>query len=212
MRRIGIYGWGVVAPRARDVAALAALLRSGETALAPSERAERAGLADGLFPVGEPEFSFDDHAPWIAARHGEAYVARLGKKMGDNVLFCVGATLQALTCDEKLEALARELDERSHVYVGSGVGDLPESYAAARALDRATRAWNRFWADGTRCSARRRYETFGVPPDAAPAPPADPTALPVDSEMRADALAAWDAYWAASSEGLAEFLLRFAEI
>lgn len=205
--RIGIYGWGVVAPGARNVAAFEDLLASGHTALRTTSRTE---LGSGLFAVGDPDFAFEDYVGWIKERHGEAYAARLQKKMGDNVQFTVGATIQALSTQPGLETRVRELDEACHVYVGSGVGDLPQSYAANRSLERATRRWNHFWAQVDRCSARRRYEREGqaqVPP-----PPVDPATLPVDSEERFEAAAAWDAYWAERSEELRAHLVRYAEI
>jgi 3-oxoacyl-[acyl-carrier-protein] synthase II len=206
--RIGVYGWGVVAPGARDVRALDALLHEGRSALAP-----RSGLhtGQGLFPVGDPDFSFDDYAAWIAERHGETYLARMRSKMGENVQFAVGATIQALQCDPRLEALVRELDEACHVLIGSGVGDLPESYRAASSLERATRNWNEFWAQPAHCAARRRFEAERVPPPGAAAPP-DPTALVVDSVARFEAVAAHNAYWAGQSEELRAFLQRFAAI
>jgi len=207
-RRIGVYGVGLVAPGGPNVAAFESLLQRGGTALGPSSRPE---LGYGLFAVGEPDFSFDNYAGWIAERHGEAYVTRLKAKMADNVQFAVGATIQALQCDPSLEALVREVDEGCHIYVGSGVGELPESYRAAAALERATREWNRFWAQPLRCAARRKYDTDGVLPDGPP-PPADPAAFPVDSEARFDARVAWDAYWARHSLPLRNFLERFAAV
>jgi 3-oxoacyl-[acyl-carrier-protein] synthase II len=209
--RIGIYGWGVVAPGARDVRALVELLSQGRSALTPSPRAQPGGGRRGLFLVGDPDFSFDDYVAWIAARHGETYVARVRGKMGDNVQFAVGAAIQALSCDPRLETTVRELDEACHVFVGSGVGDLPESYRAAASLDRATRAWNGFWSQPSRCAARRRFESERVePPDGRPPP--DPSSFPIDTQARFDALAVWNAYWAGQSEELDAFLDRFAEI
>lgn len=206
-RRVGVYGWGVVAPGARNVDALDALLRSGNTALRTACRPE---LGAGLFAVGDPAFDIEDYTGWIAERKGEAFAARLRKKMGDNVLFALGATVQAMRCDPKLEGVARELDDRCHVYVGSGVGDLPQSYAAARALDRATREWNQFWADPARCSARKSFEETG---DAGgEPPPPDPRSLPVDSEERHDARVKWDEFWAARSTALSEFLQKISVI
>jgi 3-oxoacyl-[acyl-carrier-protein] synthase II len=204
--RIGIYGWGLVAPGARDIGALRELLRDGRSALAPSERVE---LGPGLFPVGEPDFSFDDYAGWIAARRGDAYVARLRSKMGENVQFAVAATIQALETDPRLERLVAEADEGCPVFIGSGVGDLPEIYRAASSLGRATRAWNHFWADRARCAARRAYEAEGR---ATSPPPTDPASLPVDSPERFEAVAVWEAYWAARSDDLRAFLARFARV
>ena len=205
--RVGIYGWGVVAPGARDVAALAALLQRGGTALVPSPHPE---LGPGLFAVGEPDFAFTDYAGWIAERHGTPYVSRMLSKMGDNVQFAIGATIQALAGSPGLEALVKELDDQCHVYVGSGIGDLPESYRAAAALARATRAWNHFWASAAHCAERRAFETEGTAPSEPP--PIDPATVPVDTEARFDASAAWDAFWASRSAELRGFLAQFAAI
>ena len=229
-RRIGVYGWGVVAPGARDVRAFEALLQRGGSALVPSRAPD---LGQGLFPVGDPEFSFDDYAGWITERRGEAYLTRMRSKMGDNVQFAVAATIQALGSNERLEALLHEVDEGCGVFIGSGVGDLLESYRAAASLEHATRAWNRFWAQPAHCSARRDFEDGASAASAAarskPAeghsgaeaaheagpvapPPPDPTTLPIDSDARFEALAAWDSYWASRSEELRDFLKRFASI
>jgi 3-oxoacyl-[acyl-carrier-protein] synthase II len=205
--RVGIYGWGVVAPGAPNVAALEGLLQSGRSALATSSRSE---LGPGLFAVGEPEFSFDDYAAFIGERHGEAYVTRLRAKTGENVQFALGATIQALQTDPRLEGLVREADEACPVFIGSGVGDLKESYRAVNSFERATRAWNHFWARPDRCSARRRYETERAPLD--PLPPVDPATLTADSLERVDALATWDAYWAGRSDELRAFLERYVAI
>jgi 3-oxoacyl-[acyl-carrier-protein] synthase II len=211
-RRIGIYGWGVVAPGAADVRALESLLVENRSALRPSTTAtSQVSSGHELFPVGDPDFAFDEYAAWIAERHGDAYLARLRAKAGDNAKFALGATIQALRCDPLLEPLIRELDDGCHVFIGSGVGDLPESYRAAKSLDRATRAWNRFWAQPARCLARRRFEAERVLPSGASAPPS-PAQLPVDSDERADAAEVWDAFWASHSEELRTFLARFAAI
>jgi 3-oxoacyl-(acyl-carrier-protein) synthase len=209
--RVGVYGWGVVAPGARDVAALQALLASGRSALGVAASVDRQDLGGGLFASGDPEFSIADYEAWIAARHGDAYVARMRSKMGENVLFAVGATIQAITCNPKLEGLVREADGACQIFIGSGVSDLPEIYHAGSSLDRATRVWNHFWAQPARCAARRRFEQEKTPPPGA-APPADPSPLPVDSEERRDALGVWDAYWASHSQDLRAFLQRFAEV
>jgi 3-oxoacyl-(acyl-carrier-protein) synthase len=189
------------------VAALERLLESGVTSLKTSVGA----LGAGLFATGEPDFHLQDYEAWIAARHGDAYLARMRTKMGDNVQFAVGATIQALQCDERLEPLVRALDDACHIYIGAGVGDLPESYRANASLVRAQQVWNHFWAQPAHNPARRRFESERAPPAGDP-PPADPAGLPVDSEERHDALRAWDAYWAARSDDLRAFLVRFAAI
>ena len=204
---MGVYGWGVVAPGDPNVGALDALLRGGTTALKTATRPE---LGTGLFPVGDPDFDVNDYVGWIAERKGEAFAQRLKQKMGDNVLFALGACVQAMKCEPKLEAVARTLDDRCHVYVGSGVGDLPQSYAAVRSLDRATREWNHFWADATRCPARKAFEENGEASGATPPP--NPSALPIDTEARHDALVAWDGFWAERSPALGDFLARVIQV
>jgi 3-oxoacyl-(acyl-carrier-protein) synthase len=206
-RRVGVYGWGIVAPGAKNIAALEAFLKNGQTALRNIASPE---LGEELFAVGDPDFAFDDAFAWIAARKGEPYATRLKKKMGDNVLFALGATVEAMSCDPKLMSIATELDEACHVYVGSGVGDLPQSYEAARSLDRATRAWNQFWADPARNPARRAYDESGT--FTGESPPPNPSSLPVDSEERLLARTAWDSYWAARSSDLKAFLVRMSAV
>jgi 3-oxoacyl-[acyl-carrier-protein] synthase II len=210
-RRVGVYGWGVVAPGASNVAALEALLRTGRTALKVGASPGRGDFGSDLFASGDPEFSLAEYDPWIAARHGDAYVARMRTKMGENVQFAVGATIQAINCNPRLEALVREADDACHVFIGSGVSDLPESYRAGASFSRAARVWGHFWAQPARCAARRRFEQERTVPAGEP-PPMDPATLPVDSEERLDALTAWDAYWAGHSEDLRAFLKSFAAI
>jgi 3-oxoacyl-(acyl-carrier-protein) synthase len=168
-------------------------------------------VGHGLFAVGDPDFAFDDYKPWIRAREGEARCAQLEAKMGDNALFAIGAAIQALESNPGLEAACRRTDDATHVYVGSGVGDLPESYRAHEAFTRAVRRWNAFWARPERCAALRRHREGSETADGA-RPPCDPGALPVDSEERADALERWNAFWADRSEALAEFERLYREI
>jgi 3-oxoacyl-(acyl-carrier-protein) synthase len=97
------------------------------------------------------------------------------------------------------------------VYIGSGVGDLPESYAAHASMERATRAWNRFWSHRSRCAALRAFQDEARVPSGA-APPRDPNELEIDSEERFAARTAWDAYWAGQSDALARFETAYAEI
>ncbi len=205
---VAVFGWGVVAPGARDIAEFRTLLERGEGALEP---ARGLALGEGLFPVGDPRFDFEAYRPWIASRFGEARYTQLAQKMGDNALFAVGALIQSLGSDPSLETALRDLDDGCHVYVGSGVGDLPQSYAAHAQLERATRRWSRFWASPERCAARKTYVATGAAPAGEP-PPRDPTALAVDSEERFEATVAWDEYWALRSTELSAFCAAYREI
>jgi 3-oxoacyl-(acyl-carrier-protein) synthase len=130
--------------------------------------------------------------------------------MGENVQFALGAAIQAVESQRGLERVLREADEHCAVLIGSGVGDLCEVHKAAAALDRATRAWNHFWAQPSCCAERRRFEAGQSDPD--PPPPPAPGSLPADSPERCEAVAAVDAYWVSRSEELKSFLERFASI
>ena len=139
--------------------------------------------------------------------------------------YAMGAFIQALAQNPGLEAELERLGGEAHGYVGTGVGDLPTIYEASLRLDRAQARWDRFWANPARCEALRRHRADGIsasgtsrPCSSPPHPeppwassiPVDPTAL--DGEARADAERAWNSYWAARSEGLAEYLAELRAI
>jgi 3-oxoacyl-(acyl-carrier-protein) synthase len=205
---IAVYGWGAVAPGARNVTELRRVVAEGKSALA---LAPEIGLGRRLFMVGDPAFDFEDYRPWIEARGGAPRFTQLRSKMGDNALFAIGATIQALECHPGLEAAVRAADQAAHVYIGSGVGDIPETVAADNEFRRAARAWYRFWADPRRNHALARYRETGEAPAGAPPPP-DPLELEVDSEERFAARERWDAYWAGHNEALRAFEERYAAI
>ena len=187
-RRVGVYGWGVVAPGAPNVAALGKLLRRGGSALSVSSRPE---LGQGLFVVGNPDFTFEDYAPWVAERHGDTYLARMCSKMGENVLFAVGATIQALRCSDKIEPLIRQLDDECHVYIGSGVGRFPANLRCRRFAGQGHQSLEPFLgAAGALFGATRRFG-YGGASDGVAAP-VNPATLPVDSEERFAAVATWE--------------------
>lgn len=206
--RVAVYGWGLVAPRARNLTQFAEVLEQGGSALS---LATDLGLGRRLFMVGDPAFDLEDYRRFIVERSGEARFAQLGSKMGDNALFAIGATIQAVQSNPGLEEALRAADRQAHIYIGSGVGDIAETANADAEFRRASRIWNRFWADPARCPALRRFRDDGTPPAGA-APPADPAAFEVDSEERLAARVAWDAFWASHSVELEAFERRYAEI
>lgn len=205
---ISIYGWGVVAPGAADVRAFRQLVVDAQPALRPSGLQ---GLGSGLFFVGDPEFDFSTYRDWFETRGAAARFAQLQSKMGDNALFAIGALIQALESNPGLEAAIQRADTKAHIYVGSGVGDLRETAHAHDSFAKAARVWHRFWAHPQRCQALGRYRHEGVRPDDGEVPQ-DPETFELDSEERLEARAAWDAYWAARSEKLAEFEARYRQI
>ena len=66
LRRVGIFGWGVVAPRSPNVDAFARNLETASSWLEPFN-----GFGPDTFLVGQPEFPFQDYRP-IAIRSSTA--------------------------------------------------------------------------------------------------------------------------------------------
>ncbi len=202
--RIGIFGWGVVAPRSRNVEAFRRNLRSSESWMEPFE-----GFGPSNFLVGNPDFDFSEYKPWIEQRFKPARFSQLTKHSGDMVRYTVAAFIQALECNPGLEKELQDLGQAAHVYIGTGVGDLPTMYEVSIEYYKAQRRWNRFWGDAARCRLRREYEAasaserealrgrHGVPPD--------PDGIPGESAREA-AIEAWEWFWIRRSESLREYL------
>ena len=117
MRRVGIFGWGVVAPRSPNIDAFAANLASAESWLQPFN-----GFGPDNFLVGVPEFRFADYRDWIASRFPPARFHQLEEKMDLPVLYAIGSFIQALGQNPGLEAELKALGTAAHVYMGTGLG------------------------------------------------------------------------------------------
>ncbi|HEX2254093.1 MAG TPA: beta-ketoacyl synthase N-terminal-like domain-containing protein [Thermoanaerobaculia bacterium] len=211
-RRIGIFGWGVVAPRSANIDEFAANLATGGSWLEPFE-----GFGPSNFLVGRPKCDFAAYRPWIDARHAPNRYSRLVEKMDPTTLFAVASFIQALGQNPGLEEELARLGRAAHVYVGTGMGAFPTMYEQSIQYHRAIRRWNRFWASPQRNAALTAWQEGGggvaaeAEGDAAgEAPPPRPES--VDEEEQDAAAEAWDAYWAARSETLAEYLRELAEI
>ncbi|HEV8631817.1 MAG TPA: beta-ketoacyl synthase N-terminal-like domain-containing protein [Thermoanaerobaculia bacterium] len=203
--RIGIFGWGIVAPRSPDVAAFERNLSQSESWLSPFR-----GFGPSNFLVGVPEFDFAAYKPWIDARFEPRKFAQLDEKMGPNAKYAIGAFIQALAQNPGLEEALRDLGGQAHVYVATGLGDLSVTYDLSVHYHHAQRHWDRFWCgekhhpelaayrrlDGA-ARAQRRAE-LGAPTDPADLLPEDPT---LD-----DALDAWFHFWIERSSGLRQYL------
>jgi 3-oxoacyl-[acyl-carrier-protein] synthase II len=200
-RRIGVFGWGLVAPGARDVDALAVSLARVEDRLTPFH-----GFGPSNFLVGEPDFEFADYKPWLDARFPPSRYSLLERKFGGPTKFAIGAFVQALRQNPPIEAELRELGAAAQVIVGGGLTDVPTYHRIGRELDRAQRRWNRFWAEPSRNAALREHLSGKHDPNAPPAP-AD-----VDELTRDEAEETWWSYWAARGDGLAEYLAALREI
>ena len=198
LRRVGVFGWGIVAPRSPNVGVFAANLASAESWLTPFN-----GFGPDNFLVGMPEFSFADYKGWIAERFPPNRFSQLEEKMDLPTLYAVGAFIQSLGQNPGIEAELSRLGSRAHVYIGTGLGAVATVGEAALALDRAQRRWNRFW--GERNPAREASDAAA----AAGAPPAPETVPAAD---RTDAEDAWWQHWAAGSPDLHTYLRETAEI
>ncbi|HEY6320401.1 MAG TPA: beta-ketoacyl synthase N-terminal-like domain-containing protein [Thermoanaerobaculia bacterium] len=205
-----------MAPRSPDVASFARNLESADTWLTPFN-----GYGPDNFLVGCPQFSFADYRPWIAARFPPSRFRQLEEKMDTPALYAIGAFIQALGQNPGLEQELSRLGIRTHVYVGTGLGNLGVIGAGAVALDRAQRRWDRFWAERNPELAahreRRRSAAGATGPEAPAGMPPDPEAL---DPAAADGLAAaeeelqgaWWHFWAGRSEGLRDYLRELAAI
>jgi len=211
MSRIGIYGWGVVAPRSPDIDAFAANLESSESWLTPFE-----GFGPSNFLVGTPEFDLERYKEWVDERFPPGRFPQLRQKMGATTQYAIGAFIQALEQNPGIEQSLQELGAETQVIIGTGLGELPTCYEASVAHHRAMRRWARFWADNDRNRDRRRFddaeeiergnlrEQWQVP--------ADPAETADDSEAAELREEAWNEYWLGRSDALVEFLSRLNEI
>jgi 3-oxoacyl-[acyl-carrier-protein] synthase II len=202
--RIGIFGWGVVAPRSRNIEEFRENLRSSRTWMEPFE-----GFGPNNFLVGTPRFEFGDYRPWIEERFKPARFAQLSKHSGDPVRYAVGAFIQALSQNPGLEKTLQDLGQQAHIYLGTGVGDLPTMYDVSVGYYKAQRRWNRFWGAPERCRMRKLYAAASEPARkdlrAEYVIPADPETI-ADEQERETAQEAWETFWCARSESLREYL------
>ncbi len=170
--RIGIFGWGLVGPGVATIDEFRERLRVGNNWLEPFH-----GFGPDNFLVGKPSFDFEAYRPWIDKRFEANRFAQIDKKLGPNAKYAIGAFIQALGQNPGIENTLAELGLGTHIYVGTGVGDIPTMYQINIAYFKAQRRWNRFWAAPEHCAARRTYEALdreararyrtehGVPPE-----------------------------------------------
>jgi 3-oxoacyl-(acyl-carrier-protein) synthase len=202
-RRIGIFGWGVVAPKSPDINAFWRNLEHAGSWLSPFT-----GFGQSNFLVGYPDFDFEAYHAWFDERFAPAKFSQLKDKMGPMVQYAIGSFIQALSQNNGLESFLQELGTRCHIYIGTGLGELTVQYEQSIAYDRALRRWNEFWAAPERCSALLSHRGGNVDPAA----PADPAGFPLGSETWIDAKHEWESFWAAKSDGLASYLAEAAAI
>ncbi len=203
-RRVGVFGWGVVAPKSPNIDVFAQNLeRAEETWLSPFK-----GYGQSNFLVGYPEFDFDAYRPWFDQRFAPAKFAQLREKMGPMVQYAIGAFIQALGQNDGIEQHLQALGTRAHVYVGTGLGEITVTQQQAIAYDRALRRWNEFWAKPERCTPLQRHRDGEADAEA----PRDPSELELGTEAWVEAKHDWETYWAAKSDALADYLAQAREI
>jgi 3-oxoacyl-[acyl-carrier-protein] synthase II len=140
-KRIGVFGWGIVAPKSPNVEAFKRNLGGSESWLSPFH-----GFGPDNFLVGVPEFRFDDYKEWIDHRFAPRHFQKLKEKMDLPAQFAAGAFIQALGQNPGIEHELEGLGTQAHVYVGTGLGSLGAIYDASVALNKAQECWNEFWA------------------------------------------------------------------
>lgn len=202
--RVGVYGWGIVAPKSPNIEAFRRNLASSDSWLAPFN-----GFGPDNFLVGTPEFQFSDYRPWIEARFPPRRFQQLEEKMDLPALYAVGAFIQALEQNPGIESELQNLGTAAHAYVGTGIGSLGLTYEASIKLYHSQRRWDRFWAQPERNSPLREY--LATPKERRrDEAPAEPDSVP--AEKRDAAEEAWWRHWAARSLELANYLAELAEI
>jgi 3-oxoacyl-[acyl-carrier-protein] synthase II len=196
-KRIGIFGWGVVAPKSPDIKHFEQNLEHADTWLSPFT-----GYGQSNFLVGYPEFEFETYHPWFDERFPPAKFAQLKDKMGPMVQFAIGAFIQSLGQNPGIEQHLQSLGTQCHVYIGTGIGDITVTQEQTLVYERTLRRWNEFWARPACCAALRRHQEGHTDSEAPP----DPVQLELGTEAWIEAKYAWEAYWAGKSDALGEYL------
>jgi 3-oxoacyl-(acyl-carrier-protein) synthase len=200
-KRIGVFGWGIVAPKAPDIESFAQHLASAESWLEPFN-----GFGPDTFMVGQPAFDFERYHPWLAERFPPRRFSQIAEKMDTPTLYAIGAFIQALGQNPGIEKDLRDLGTEAHVYVGVGLGALPLIHDESLHLYHAQRRWDRFWADPERNPPLKAHLNGTRDPHA----PLDPATGSLDDRDQTES--AWWHYWAAKAPGLHDYLVQLAEI
>ena len=202
-KRIGVFGWGLVAPKSPNIDVFRQNLASSATWLTPFN-----GYGPDNFLVGYPDFHFEDYRPWVDARFAPRHFRTLQEKMDFPVQYALGAFIQALGQNPGLEHELQALGKLAHVYAGTGLGSLGAIHDASVKHYKRQRNWNRFWSAPERNSAIRQHRCGS---EAATGVPTCPNTI-ADPAAREDTEDAWFAYWTERSDQLRVYLAELAEI
>jgi 3-oxoacyl-(acyl-carrier-protein) synthase len=202
-KRVGVFGWGIVAPKSPNVEVFARNLEHAGTWLSPFT-----GYGPSNFLVGYPEFEFETYHPWFDERFPPAKFSQLKDKMGPMVQYAMGAFIQSLAQNPGIEQYLQSLGTRTHVYVGTGIGEITVTQTEAIRYERALRRWNEFWAAPDRCGALRDHNEGAIDENA----PRNPSELSIGSEEWIETKYEWESFWAGKSDALASYLAEARDI
>jgi 3-oxoacyl-[acyl-carrier-protein] synthase II len=202
--RVGVFGWGVVAPKSPNIDAFKRNLEGSETWLSPFN-----GFGPDNFLAGIPEFRFEDYQEWIDDRFAPRHFRKLKEKVDLPALYAMGSFIQALGQNPGIEDELMALGSQAHVYVGTGLGSLGTTYEASIALYEAQNRWDRFWSNPERNAELRAYLSPSRREHEADVPPC-PQTVPADDRDAAERT--WSHYWMARSSDLQEYLAELADI
>ncbi len=203
MRRVAVFGWGLVAPQAPNIQVFAERLDDAASWLQPFN-----GFGPDNFMVGAPSFDFSAYQSWIDARFAPNRFKQLTEKMDATTQFGIGAFIQALGQNPGIEQELSNLAGSAHIYVSTALGAIPTLHKISIGYHRAQRRWNRFWSSPERNSALADVLAGHAPtPDGL----VDPVNVS-DPDDRETAEDAWFAYWVEQSDGLRAYLAELREI
>ena len=206
MHRVGIFGWGIVAPQSRNIQAFADNLTKPNSWLEPFE-----GFGPGNFLVGKPDFDFLDYKSWIDNRFPPNRFFQLQEKMDASSLFAIGAFIQALAQNPGMEETLQELGNEAHVYVSTGLGSISTISDTSLAFYKAQRQWNRFWgAPENNCTLRDYLALSDREKWLQKEVPVSPQNTRIND--REEAEEKWWAYWSKHSCELKKYLESLAII
>jgi 3-oxoacyl-(acyl-carrier-protein) synthase len=211
VKRIGIFGWGVVAPKSPNIEVFEQNLAQATSWLEPHQ-----GFGPSNFLVGRPEFDFSVYKPWLDGRFGTRKYSQLDEKMGNMVKYAIGAFIQSLNQNPGVEKLLQDLGTQAHVYVGTGLGDFSLQYDRVLVYYKAQKRWNRFWCQEDKNKELAAYHRAS--PDEKQRirnqlqSPPDPAEMGSGNEGYEDVQEAWYAFWIQRSDGLKRYLEELREI
>ena len=81
--RVGVFGWGIVAPKSPNIESFRNNLAAGGNWLSPFN-----GFGPDNFLVGTPEFDFEEYKAWIDKRFAPRHFQKLKEKMDDTSPVC----------------------------------------------------------------------------------------------------------------------------